>query len=239
MSEHRVALGPATVTAAVVASAVHGLVLRPRMLTRGATREEAARPLPGDDLVPGADSRSTMATTLPAPPSQVWPWLAQMGCDRGGWYSWDRLDNGGRPSVDRLVPRWQGLEPGQRLASVPGGSAWFTVAVLVPERTLVLRADMRLPSGRPFDPSTSRRHRRSSAPSGASTSNRPARRPASSSARSAAAARACSPGRSTCCSGNPPTSSCRAVSSVTCARGSSEPRDHVLTPPDATAGHRS
>ncbi|MFF9059447.1 hypothetical protein ACIRPQ_26620 [Streptomyces sp. NPDC101213] len=152
MSEHRVALGPATVTAAVVASAVHGLVLRPRMLARGATREEAARPLPGDDLVPGADSRSTMATTLPAPPSRVWPWLAQMGCDRGGWYSWDRLDNRGRPSADRLVPRWQGVEPGQRLASVPGGSAWFTVAVLVPERTLVLRADMRLPSGRPFDP---------------------------------------------------------------------------------------
>jgi hypothetical protein len=144
-------LGPAAVASAAVASALHGLVLRPMMLTWGATREEAARSYPGDELIPGADSNSTMATTLPAPPSEVWPWLAQMGCDRGGWYSWDRLDNGGRPSADRIVEQWQGLEPGQRLASVPSGRAWFTVAVLVPERTMVLRADTRVPSGRPFD----------------------------------------------------------------------------------------
>ncbi|MFK4106295.1 hypothetical protein ACI2L1_40830 [Streptomyces sp. NPDC019531] len=152
MSEHRAMLGSAAVASAAVALALHGLVLRPRMLTWGATRGEAARSYPGDEIVPGADSSSTMATTLPAPPSEVWAWLAQMGCDRGGWYSWDRLDNGGRPSADRIVGQWQGLEPGQRLASVPSGRAWFTVAVLVPERSLVLRGDTRLPSGRPFDP---------------------------------------------------------------------------------------
>ncbi|MFF7047181.1 hypothetical protein ACFY94_02225 [Streptomyces griseorubiginosus] len=151
MSERRAMLGPAVVASAAVASALHGLVLRPMMLTWGATREEAARSYPGDELIPGADSNSTMATTLPAPPSAVWPWLAQMGCDRGGWYSWDQLDNGGRPSADRIVEQWQGLEQGQRLASVPSGRAWFTVAVLVPERTMVLRADTRVPSGRPFD----------------------------------------------------------------------------------------
>ncbi|MER7751936.1 hypothetical protein [Kitasatospora sp. NPDC097643] len=97
-----------------------------------------------------------MATTLPAPPSTVWPWLVQMGCDRGGWYSWDRLDNGGRPSADRIVAAWQSLAVGQRLASVPSGRAWFTVAVLVPERTLVLRDDTSVPSGRPFDPTNER-----------------------------------------------------------------------------------
>ena len=40
-----------------------------------------------------------MAVTIDAPPDQVWPWLVQMGGDRGGWYFWDRLDNGGRPSA--------------------------------------------------------------------------------------------------------------------------------------------
>ncbi|MQS16055.1 hypothetical protein F7Q99_28385 [Streptomyces kaniharaensis] len=152
MREHRAMVGPAAVASAAVALVLHGLLLRPRMLTWGATSEEAARSYPGDELIPSADSGSTMATTLPAPPSKVWPWLVQMGCDRGGWYSWDRLDNGGRPSADRIVPQWQSLAAGQRLASVPGGRAWFTVAVLVPERTLVLRDDTRVPSGRPFDP---------------------------------------------------------------------------------------
>lgn len=56
-----------------------------------------------------------MATTLPALPEQVWPWLVRMGFDRAGWYGWDRLDHGGRPSADRIVPEWQSLEVGQRL----------------------------------------------------------------------------------------------------------------------------
>ncbi|MFD0274601.1 hypothetical protein ACFVHB_11940 [Kitasatospora sp. NPDC127111] len=156
MGEHRAVVGPAAAASVAVVLLVHALVLRPRMLTWGATSEEVARPYPGDDLIAGAQSGSTMATTLPAPPSKVWPWLVQMGCDRGGWYSWDRLDNGGRPSTDRIVPEWQSLAVGQRLTSVPSGLAWFTVAVLVPERTLVLRDDTSVPSGRPFDPADGR-----------------------------------------------------------------------------------
>src|ERR1035438_7827126 len=42
--------------------------------------------------------------TIEAPSDQVWPWLVQMGGDRGGWYSWDRLDNGGRPSAQEVHP---------------------------------------------------------------------------------------------------------------------------------------
>jgi proline iminopeptidase len=121
------------------------------MLNWGATRDEVARAYPGDDLVPDPYGSSTMATTLPAPPGDVWPWLVQMGCDRAGWYSWDRLDNGGRPSAERIVPEWQNLEVGQHLASKPSGDAWFTVALIVPERTLALRARMELFSGHPFD----------------------------------------------------------------------------------------
>ncbi|WP_033823918.1 hypothetical protein [Kitasatospora sp. MBT63] len=151
MNGHRTAVGR-VILGSAVAIAVHGLLLRPHLLTWGATRGEAERAYPGDELVPDANSMSTMASTLPGPPAKVWPWLAQMGHDRAGWYSWDWLDNGGRPSADRLVPWWQHPAVGQRLNSTSGGRSWFTVAELVPERTLVLRADLRLPSGRPFDP---------------------------------------------------------------------------------------
>ncbi|MEV5595985.1 hypothetical protein [Streptomyces sp. NPDC052496] len=133
------------------AAAAYGVVVRPRLLTWGATRAEAAGDWPGDDLIPGYDGQSTMATTLPAPPEQTWPWLVQMGCDRGGWYSFDRLDNAGRASADRLVAQWQDLAEGQRFVAKPDGGAWFTAAVVESERTLVLRMSVELPSGRPFD----------------------------------------------------------------------------------------
>ncbi|MEV6210168.1 hypothetical protein [Kitasatospora sp. NPDC051914] len=131
--------------------ALYALWIRPRLLTWGATRDESTSVYPGDELVAEADSSSTMATTLPAPPEAVWAWLVQMGGDRGGWYSWDRLDHYGEPSAERIVPQWQDLEEGQHLLTAPDGRSWFTVAVLEPNRTLVLRADLKLPSGRSYD----------------------------------------------------------------------------------------
>ena len=121
------------------------------MLRWGATPAEIASTYPGDDLVPGAEGSSTMATTLPAGPETVWPWLVQMGTDRAGWYSWDRFDHGGKPSADRIVPEWQGVQEGQRLIQAPDGSSWFTVAGLEPNRTLVLRTNYELPSARSFE----------------------------------------------------------------------------------------
>lgn len=151
MSGHRRGARLLPLTMASAASALYALRIRPRLLTWGATEEETASTYPGDDLVPDATSSSTMATTLPAPPEEVWAWLAQMGGDRGGWYSWDSLDHYGEPSADRLVPEWQGLAEGQRLLATRDGRAWFTVALLEPNRTLVLRSDLELPSGHSFD----------------------------------------------------------------------------------------
>ena len=120
------------------------------MLRWGATDEEVHRPYPGADLVPGGKRGATMAVTIDAPPARVWPWLVQMGCDRAGWYSWDALDNGGVPSARRIHPEWQQIGVGDRLSSMPGGSAWFEVAALEHERFLALRAPLDL-RGRPFD----------------------------------------------------------------------------------------
>jgi hypothetical protein len=138
--------------AASVVPAVYALWVRPRLLTWGATREEDRRCLPGDELIPDPAHSSTMATTLPAPPERVWPWLVQMGYDRAGWYSWDRLDHGGQPSADHIVPQWQDLREGQRVHSMAHGRDWMTVAVLEPNRTLVLRSIYQVPSFRTLDP---------------------------------------------------------------------------------------
>jgi len=140
---------------AACAAAGYLVWLRPRMLTWGATKDEAARDYPGDELIPDPDDWATMATTLPVPPEQVWPWLVQMGGDRGGWYSRDWLDNNGTPSASRIVPEWQELRLGQRLSRVgaPGKEPGaFTVVSLEPNRTLVLRSSYGLSTGQDFDP---------------------------------------------------------------------------------------
>ncbi|GGQ20420.1 hypothetical protein BKA00_001041 [Actinomadura coerulea] len=134
------------------AAAAYAAAIRPALLSWGATDTEAAASYPSDGLIEDATSQSTMAVSLPAPPEAVWPWLVQMGWGRGGWYSWDLLDNGGRPSTDRIVPEWQDLAVGDRVPTVPGGTTYFRVEVLDPGRTLVLRSDVMLPSGRSFDP---------------------------------------------------------------------------------------
>lgn len=151
MGGHRFRARPLCLAATFLLPVLYAGWVRPRLLTWGATPAEAGGSYPGDDLVPDPDGTSTMAVTLPAPPQRVWSWLAQMGYDRAGWYSWDRLDRGGQPSAGRIVPEWQHLAEGQHLAVSRDGRNWFTVALLEPARTLVLRSSTEMPSGRPFD----------------------------------------------------------------------------------------
>ena len=125
--------------------------LRPRLLRAGATDSEVQGAYPGAGLIPDSTRSATMAVTINAPPSRVWPWLVQMGTDRGGWYSWDRLDNFGRRSAERIHPEWQEIALGDHLAAKPDGSQWWEVAALEPERFLGLRMSLDL-RGRPFDP---------------------------------------------------------------------------------------
>lgn len=126
---------------------------RPRMMRWGATREELAASYAGDQSLPGGRPGATMASTIDAPPAIVWPWLVQIGCDRAGFYSWYRLDDGGRPSAEPINPEWQTLAEGGGILAVPDGSVWFDVAMVEPERTLVLRSSLALPRAPHFDPS--------------------------------------------------------------------------------------
>jgi proline iminopeptidase len=138
----------------LASGAVAALAARPALRNWGATLDDRTRILPGDGVVPDERAISTMAIDIAAPTVAVWPWLAQMGTDRGGWYSWDRLDNGGRPSTRELDARWTHVAEGDRFMTVPGRS-WFDVVHVEPDRSLVLRASLDL-LGRPYDPRAGR-----------------------------------------------------------------------------------
>jgi proline iminopeptidase len=129
------------------------LAIRPRMLRWGATEKEVRASYPGAELIPGGTRGATMAVTIDAPPARVWPWLVQMGYSRAGWYSWDHLDNLGRPSAQRLHPEWQDIHLGDFLAPEEGPAARsWEVAALEPGRFLGLRASYDLRRGRWFNP---------------------------------------------------------------------------------------
>ena len=113
-----------------------------RLRNLGATKEEIGRTLAGDDVIADARTRSTMATTIDAPRWAVWAWLVQMGYRRGGWYSYDRIDNAGVPSAEKIRRDWQHLAVGDRMPSRADGKGWFDVVVVEPERALVLRASL-------------------------------------------------------------------------------------------------
>lgn len=92
----------------------------------------------GDEILADAHAQLTHATTIDAPPRDIWPWLLQMGCQRAGWYSWDILDNAGMRSADRIIPELQHLAVGDVLPARPVGDEGFKVLRIVPERALVL-----------------------------------------------------------------------------------------------------
>ena len=127
-----------------VAAAATAAVVRTLAAFRP-TAEERRWTLRGDEIVHDPMYATMQAVTIDAPPERVWPWLAQLGAGRGGWYSYGRIDNGGRPSADAIIPELQDVAPGDILPATPGATDAFLVAVAEPPRDLVLVA----PAGEP------------------------------------------------------------------------------------------
>jgi hypothetical protein len=127
--------------AAIIGSvAAYLLVVRPWQLRWGATGEERGAALDGDDLIANPDLMATRAITVHAPAAQVWPWIAQLGQGRGGFYSYDTLENlvgCDIHSADRIVPQWQDLKVGDQVKLHP--EVGPGVAVVEQGRVLVLR----------------------------------------------------------------------------------------------------
>lgn len=112
-----------------------------RYRTWGATDEEVKQSLPGDDLVPNSKGDYTHAVTIQAPAVDVWPWLAQIGQGRGGFYSYEWLENlvGSRiKNADRIIPEFQNLKVGDSIRIHPQGGCPYRVAGIDPGRVLIL-----------------------------------------------------------------------------------------------------
>jgi len=92
--------------------------LRGYQMNWGATAEEIDRYMVGDELLEDPELNATRAVEIRASPAEVWPWIVQMGYKRAGFYGFDKLDNGGVPSSDTIMPEFQGLQVGD---SIPGG----------------------------------------------------------------------------------------------------------------------
>jgi hypothetical protein len=117
----------------------YALLLRRRLLRWGATDEECKAPLPGDDLIPEPDLMATRAITVHASADRVWPWIAQLGQGRGGFYTYDLLENlvgCDIHSADRIVPEWQDIEAGNEVKLHP--EVGLEIALVQRGRALVL-----------------------------------------------------------------------------------------------------
>ena len=120
--------------------AAYVFAIRPWHRRWGATDAEVSGSMPGDDLVEDANFQTTRAIDIDAPLKAVWPWLAQIGQGRGGFYSYDLLENLmglDIHSADRILPEFQDLRVGDAIPIEPEGGG-YTVAEIEPNHHLVL-----------------------------------------------------------------------------------------------------
>jgi hypothetical protein len=116
--------------------------LRRRRLRWGARDEELRQPFPGDELVPKPRWQYLHGVTVGVPPALVWPWIAQLGQGRGGFYSYQLLENlvGCQiQNADRVIPGFQTISVGDPVRIHPRMPP-LRVAIVEPEHALVLHA---------------------------------------------------------------------------------------------------
>ena len=136
--------GLAAAGTAIVAA--YSLIARPWHLRWGSKDEEAEDSYPGDELVPQPQLNATHAVTINAPVSEVWKWLIQIGQGRGGFYSYEWLENLMGLDIhnaNQILPEFQNTKVGDHIPLTPDN---FGVPVVIcePEKTFVLHGDTRL-----------------------------------------------------------------------------------------------
>jgi hypothetical protein len=124
-------------------SVLYWFPIRRWMNRWGATPSDLTRVMAGDALLADPTYSGTTTIVINARPEDIWPWLVQIGYQRGGLYSYDWLDRLfgylDRPSAARILPEFQHLAVGDRIP-LGRGPSW-PVATVDPNRALVL--DMR------------------------------------------------------------------------------------------------
>jgi hypothetical protein len=110
----------------------------------GATDKEINGSLPGDDIIINPKWQYTQAITVGVPAEKVWPWLVQIGQGRGGFYSYQALENllgCNIHNADRIIPEFQHLEAGENILLHP--KIPVPVTLVEPGHAIVLHYDTR------------------------------------------------------------------------------------------------
>jgi hypothetical protein len=125
--------------AVMLAAFLSPLLRRPR-LHWGVDEATANRSYPGDDLVSEPRWGWTHGVEIAAPAAKVWPWIAQIGVDRGGFYSYQWLENiigCNVRNAETIHPEWQ-AQVGQPLTLHPNPNApRLEIVAVEPERYLL------------------------------------------------------------------------------------------------------
>ncbi len=111
--------------------------IRPWQLRWGANDDEIKRAMPGDEIVGQPSFNATRAVTIHAPAEQIYPWIVQMGMTRAGWYSYDWLDNLGRPSAETILPEHQKIHVGDLIPLSPDGKQGMRVKEFQQNQSMV------------------------------------------------------------------------------------------------------
>jgi hypothetical protein len=125
-----------------ILAAIVLFALLPWMDRWGATEEEIAASFPGDGLVPSPRISYTRAVSINAAPGQVYPWIVQLGADKGGMYSYTWLESliqCPQTNADRIHEEWQGLEVGDKVLMCPNDMPpGYEVAIIEPNHAIVM-----------------------------------------------------------------------------------------------------
>jgi hypothetical protein len=146
---------PLVTTAASLGGVLGGWLLadvvRRFSVRTGVSNEEAFGSLPGDEIIPHPMIEWTRGVTVHAEPDQVWPWLAQMGHGRGGWYTPEWVDLIANrwvfgqkrrfpSSANQLLPEHQCVVVGDLICDGPDYASYFRVEQVDPPHALVYRS---------------------------------------------------------------------------------------------------
>jgi hypothetical protein len=128
---------------AVAVSYKSGIVARSARAS-GTTADDLKRPLPGDDLVAGATTVMDRVAVLPHSAEEIWPWIVQLGKQRGRWYMPRSVEPflvpiRSKRGAREIVSEFQDLAVGDHIPDY-GPEGQFEVASIDRPRALVYRS---------------------------------------------------------------------------------------------------
>lgn len=130
--------------------------LKPFRNRWGLSMEEANRKLPGDGLVDIPKTIFTHAVNINAPAEYVWPWIAQIGQGRGGFYTYEALENLIGLNIynsDDVLPEFQNPKIGDIIPfGLDGG---YPLVICEEGRAMAIVTSLNLETNRDYDPCVS------------------------------------------------------------------------------------